>query len=675
MEPSLTQSPAGPKIQQGREDIFAEPDVGKELEKILSSAIFRDADSLRRFLRYTVEHTLHGEGGQLKEYRLGVEVFDRDSSFDPRLDPVVRMAARRLRSKLKDYYETEGVQDPICITVPKGSYAAAFSQRGAKELPLAVVEPSPPTRYRQLAGIGLVLLFVAIVGTLIYWFRAHQSRAAAPAQHPSLAVLPLLNLTGNPDNEYLCDGVTDELTSALSKLPGVRVVARTSAFKFKNKPEDVRSIGEQLNVASVLEGSLQKSGDRLRITVQLIRAADGYHVWSQTYDRKSSDAFAVEDEITQTIAATLRVRLVQIGQPVEEPRRIDAEARELNLRGRYWLNRRTPPELWKAIGYFNQALEKDPAFAQAYLGLAEAYSTLGANDQASPREVLPKARAAAQQALRWDESSGEAHALFAWITFLDGWNSGLAEQEFQRALQLSPNYSAAHQWYGLTLMLEQRFDESVREFNLAQDLDPLSLILSTDKGVVYYYSGQQDKAIEVAHQILAHDPDFADAHLLLGMARERQRQFKTAVQEISRYLEVSGQDPDALMKLGVVYAHAGDRASAMRMIAEMRKPTASKYVPFYYIADIYAALGDKEAAFEWLNRALDQHSNSCLLLAIDPAFLGFRSDPRFQQATRKIGLPPQAIPSSSRTGGGSSTTSSLLDSFRSADTRPKLDSL
>jgi len=513
MQPSLAQSPAGPTVPQGREDIFAEADVLKELDKILSSGAFRDAEALKRFLRYTVEYTLHGEGDLLKEYRLGVEVFDRDSSFDPRLDPVVRMAARRLRFKLKDYYETEGLQDPICIAVPKGSYAAAFSSRAPKELPVAVVEASQLAKYRRLAGIGLVFFFATVVATVIYWYRARQLQAEIPAQHPSLAVLPLLNLTGNPDNEYLCDGVTDELTSALSKLPGVRVVARTSAFKFKNKPEDVRSIGAQLSVASVLEGSLQKIGDRLRITVQLIRAADGYHVWSQTYDRDGRDAFAVEDEITQTIAATLRVRLGQAGQPTEAPRRIDAEAREVNLRGRYWLNRRTPPDLWKAIGYFNQAIEKDPSYAQAYLGLAEAYSTLGANDQASPREVLPKARAAAQQALRWDESSGESHAVFAWISFLDGWNSALAEQEFRRALQLSPNYSAAHQWYGLTLMLEQRFNESLREFNLAQDLDPLSLILSTDKGVVYYYSGQQDKAIDQARQILAHDADFADAHL------------------------------------------------------------------------------------------------------------------------------------------------------------------
>lgn len=638
MQPSLAQSPAGPTVPQGRKDILAEADVLKELGKILSSEAFRDAEALKRFLRYTVERTLHGEGDLLKEYRLGVEVFDRDSSFDPRLDPVVRMAARRLRFKLKDYYETEGLQDPICIAVPKGSYAAAFSPSAPKGLPVAVVEASQVAKYRWLAGIGLVLLFATFVATVIYWYRARQSQAGVLAQHPSLAVLPLLNLTGNPDNEYLCDGVTDELTSALSKLPGVLVVARTSTFKFKNKPEDVRSIGAQLNVASVLEGSLQKIGDRLRITVQLIRTADGYHVWSQTYDRDGRDAFAVEDEITQTIAATLRVRLGQAGQPTEAPRRIDAEAREVSLRGRYWLNRRTPPDLWKAIGYFNQALEKDPSYAQAYLGLAEAYSTLGANDQASPREVLPKARAAALQALRWDESSGESHAVFAWISFLDGWNSALAEQEFRRALQLSPNYSAAHQWYGLTLMLEQRFDESLREFDLAQDLDPLSLILSTDKGVVYYYSGQQDKAIEQARQILAHDADFADAHLLLGMAQERQKQFKSAEQEISKYLEVSGHDPDALMKLGVAYAHAGDRARALQMVTEMRKPTTGQYVPFYYIADIYAALGDKEAAFEWLDRALGQHSNSCLLLAIDPAFEDFRSDPRFQEATRKIGL-------------------------------------
>ena len=640
MEPSPAQSPAGPTVPQGREDIFADTEVGKELEKILSSDGFRDAEGLKRFLRYSVEHTQRGEGGQLKEYRLGVEVFDRESSFDPRLDPVVRMAARRLRSKLKDYYDTEGAQDPVWIAVPKGSYAAAFSRGSSKQISTSVVvEPSQPTKSGRLAGIALALLLATVIGAIVYWIRARQLQAAAPTQYPSLAVLPLLNLTGNPDSEYLCDGVTDELTSALSKLPGVRVVARTSAFKFKNKPEDVRSIGEQLNVSSVLEGSLQKSGERLRITVQLIRAADGYHIWSQTYDRNSTDAFAVEDEITQTIADTLRVRLAQAGQPVKGPRRVDAEARELNLRGRYWLNRRTPPDLWKAVGYFNQALEKDPAYAQVYLGLAEAYSTLGANDQASPREVLPKARAAAEQALRWDQSLGEAHAVFAWITFLEGWDSELAEREFRRAIQLSPNYAAAHQWYGLILMMQRRFDESVREFNSALSLDPLSLILSIDKGVVYYYSGREDKAIEAAQQVLAHDANFADAHLLLGMAQERQRQFKVAIQEIGRYLEVSGQDPDALMKLGVTYAHAGDRVHAFRMIAEMRKPTASRYVPFYYVADIYAALGDKEAAFEWLDRALDQHSNSCLLLAIDPAFEDFRSDPRLQEAARKIGLP------------------------------------
>ncbi len=645
MEPSLAQSAAGPTVPQGRRDTLAEPEVGKELEKILSSEGFRDAEGLKRFLRYTVEHTLHGEGSQLKEYRLGVEVFNRDSSFDPRVDPVVRMTARRLRSKLKQYYESEGIQDPIWIDVPKGSYAAAFSRNASKQLSIVgVVKPSRSRKYAWLAGIGLVLLFAAVVGTAVYRIRDRQLQSAAPAQHPSLAVLPLLNLTGSTDNEYLCDGVTDELTSALSKLPGVRVVARTSAFRFKNKPEDVRSIGEQLNVTSILEGSLQKSGERLRITVQLIRAADGYHVWSQTYDRNSGDAFAVEDEITQTIAATLRIRLAQ-GPQVEALRRTDAEAHELNLRGRYWLNRRTPPDLWKAIAYFNQALEKDPAYAQAYLGLAEAYSTLGANDQASPREVLPKARAAAQQALRWDDALGEAHAVFAWVTFLDGWNSALAEQEFRRALQLSPNYATAHQWFGLTLMLQQRFAESLRQFNLAQDLDPLSLILSTDKGVVYYYSGQQDKASEEAHRILAHDADFADAHLLLGMAQEKQGQFKMAEQEIGIYLEVSGQDPDALMKLGVAYAHAGDRARALQMITKMRKPTTGQYVPFYYIADIYAALGDKEAAFEWLDRALDQHSNSCLLLAIDPAFENLRSDRRFQEAARRIGLPHQTTPS------------------------------
>jgi serine/threonine-protein kinase len=647
VDSSPAENVPAPILFPGQGNTPSESAVRTELERILCSNSFREAEGLRRFLRYTVEHTLGGEGEQLKEYRLGVDVFDRDSSFDPRLDPVVRMAARRLRAKLQQYYETEGSQDPIRIEVPKGSYAAGFRRTASKEPPISVVvRQSQATKYGWFAGIVLVLLLAAIVGGIVHWIRGRQPQAAAPTQPVSLAVLPFLNLTGSPDNDYLCDGVTDELTGALSKLPGVLVVARTSAFKFKNKPQDVRSIGEQLNVTSLLEGSVQRSGERVRITVQLVRAGDGYHIWSETYDRNSKDTFAVEDEITQTIAATLRLHLVQAGQQVEGPHQVDPAAHELYLRGRYWSNRRTPPDLWKAIKYFNQALEKDPAYAQAYLGLAESYATLGANDQASPREVLPKAGAAAQQALRWDESLGEAHAVFAWVTFLEDWNSSLAEREFKQAIQLSPNYAAAHQWYGLTLMLQQRFNESVREFNLAQDLDPLSLILSIDKGVVYYYAGHQDRAIEAARQVLAYDMDFADAHLLLGMAQERQRRFEIAVQEIDKYLELSGRDPDALMKLGVSYAHAGDRDHALRMVAELQKPGARKYVPFYYIADIYAALGDKEEAFEWLDRALDQHSNSCLLLAIDPAFEAFRSDPRFQEATRKIGITHQAVRSS-----------------------------
>jgi len=639
MGSTATSNSSGPVSPGYKRDAPSETAVQSQLEKILASESFREAEGLRRFLRYTVEHSLHGEGDQLKEYRMGVDVFDREPSFDPRLDPVVRMAARRLRTKLQEYYQTEGVHDPILIDVPKGAYAATFIPVAASQSP-ANAGSVKQTRLRHLLVVLLAVgVLIATVVPVVYWKRSHRQTVTDPNQDASIAVLPFLNLTGNHDDEYLSDGLTDELTGALSRLPGLRVISRTSAFKFKGKAEDVRSIGNQLHVTSLLEGSIQKSGDRLRITVQLIRVADGYHIWSETYDRNSKDTFAVEDEIKQTIAGALRIHLARGEQPVERRRFVVAEAHELNLRGRYWLNRRTPRDLYKAAEYFNQALEKDPAYAQAYLGLAEAYAVLGANDQATPRDALPKARAAAQQALGWDSSLGETHAVFAWLTLLDQWNSQLAERELRQALALAPNYAPAHQWYGITLMVQERFSESIREFEAAQSLDPLSLVLNTDEGVVYYYSGKQDKAIQVAQQVLAYDANFADAHLLLGMAYERQREFHAALDEIQEYLRSSDRDPDALMKLGVTYAHLGDRGHALQMIAEMQRLGTGKYVSFYYIADVYAALGDREEAFRWLARALDQHSSACLLLAIDPAFEHLHSDVRFKQATVKVNLP------------------------------------
>jgi tetratricopeptide (TPR) repeat protein len=423
----------------------------------------------------------------------------------------------------------------------------------------------------------------------------------------------------------------------LSRITGLRVIARTSAFKFKGTAEDVRVIGSQLNVASLLEGSLQRRGEQLRITIQLIRTSDGSHIWAETYDRDARNTFALEDEVCKAVTGVLRLRLAS-GQPGAGRRVQNPEAHDFYLRGRYWWNRRTPLDVRKSIVYFNQALEKDPLSAEAYLGLADAYTVLGFNDQASADEVVPKAREAAEQALQLDDSLSAAHTDLAAALMYHDWDFQRAEQEFQRAISLNPNYATAEQWYGILLMCQGRLDDAFQAFTHAQRSDPLSLMISLDLGQVHYYAGRYEAAIEQARKVLADVPDFAMAHDLLGMAYERQRRFPQAIGELQRYLDLSGHDPDAVMRLAIAYADSGDRQRAMDLSRQMKGTPKANYIPAYNLAVVYGVLGDGDLAFEWLGRAIDQHSSSCLLLGIDPAFEKLRSDPRFLASVHRIGL-------------------------------------
>jgi len=621
----------------------AESAVRLELEKILASPLFRDAEGLKRFLRYSVEQTLLGQGDQLKEYRLGLDVFDRDTSFDPRVDPVVRMAARRLRGKLRDYYAGEGKTDPVLIEVPKGGYAVVYSSHplratASERVDLALPR-SPRVTPKRVGAMALAAGALALALAILWWNAHSRQRITGSPAVSSVAVLPFLNLTGDPSEEYLSDGITDELTGGLANLEGLRVVARTSAFKFKGKADDVRAIGKQLGVTSVLEGSIQRSGSRLRVTTQLIRTEDGYHIWAETYDRDGRDVFAVEDEVTRSVGTALRIAMSRTQPTPAKRHRVDPEARDLYLRGRFWWNRRTPPATWKSIEYFNQALEKDPLFAQAYVGLADAYFVLGTNDQALPADVFPKARAAGRQALQIDDGLGEAHATLAAVTYFYDWKRKEAEQEFRRAIELNPNHSSAHQWYGLLLMTSRRFAEATTEFQRAQDLDPLSLIIALDLGQVDYYSGNSDGAIAQAQKALMYDPDFSAAHDLLGMAYLQKGFPKRALPEFERYAALSGKDADALMRMGQTYAALGDRREAMELVHALENPAKGSYSSAYEIAVVYAALGDHGRALESLQRSVDQHSSSCLIVGVDPAFAALRSELGFKALLTRMGLP------------------------------------
>jgi TolB-like protein len=416
--------------------------VRAQLDKILASHAFRGAERPGRFLRFVVEQALGGN--HLKETLVGVEVFGRKPAYDPRLDGVVRVEAVKLRSRLKAYYETEGAADSIRIDLPKGGYLpcfAALPDRPAEEIePIEPIEKAvavPPRRawwtdWRAIAA--LLALVLPIAGYLLE--RKSHPRPATP-DSSSIAVLPFVNLSSDKENEYFSDGLTEDLIDALAKVRGLRVVARGSAFQFKGKNPDIRAVGRQLNVAAVLEGSVQRSGDRLRITAQLSGVADGYHVWSETYDRRLADVFAVQDEISRAIVGALEVRAGgDPGRRLVQSSTQDLGAYNLYLQGRFHLNKWRPEGARKGVEYFAQAIAKDPRYAPAYTGMADCYTWLAVFGWSAARQAMPQARQAANHALELDETLAAAHVSLGYVKALYDWDWPGAEREFKRALEL-----------------------------------------------------------------------------------------------------------------------------------------------------------------------------------------------------------------------------------------------
>ncbi len=626
--------------------LVPEAAVRSELERLLASPSLRDSDLLKRFLRYIVENTLAGEGDQLKEYRLGVEVFGRDSSFDPKLDPVVRMAARRLRGKLQEHYDNGGRSALVRIEVPKGAYATSFVTVAEPQVATSDDSPDRPRQHpisesssvaRRRMGhlaVSLVVL-LAIVAAALY---LRQSRfLKLKNQPPSLAVLPFLNLTGNPDNEYLSDGITDEITGSVAKAAGLRVVARTSAFKFKGKSEDVREIGRQLNVSSVLEGSVQTQGERLRITAQLIRTSDGYHVWSETYEREFKDTFEVENEISRALAAALSATFPPAAESNTRAHTVDPLAYGFCLRGRYFGQRLSLDDFKRATSYFNQAIDRDPLYADAYTGLAAAYVSEGANSLAPAAEVYPKARAAAERAIELNPNQPEAHAILANATFFYDWDLPGAEREFKRAIELDPNSARAHQWYGILLYYSRRFDEAREQFRRAKELAPLAIQVDLTMVLLYEAEHNFDQGIELSRKILSEHDHFL-ARVFLASLYADKKQYPEAISEAQKAVAMAADDPDANLVLADIYAQSGQRDKALPIVRKFVDNGKALLVPFD-LAVIYAILGDREQMYEWLDKMIERRSPASLKLKIVGAFDPYRSEPRFQEVLRKTGLP------------------------------------
>jgi serine/threonine protein kinase/Tfp pilus assembly protein PilF len=457
----------------------------------------------------------------------------------------------------------------------------------------------------------------------------------------SIAVLPFVNLSADPEQEYFCDGMAEEIINALTQVEGMRVVARTSAFAFKGKHEDIREIGKKLSVNTVMEGSVRKVGGRVRITAQLINVGDGYHLWSERFDRDLSDVFAIQDEISLAIVDKLKVKLLG-----EEKKKIlkrytqNLEAYDLYLKGRYHWNRRTPESLKKAMTHFEQVIRKDPEYALAYAGLSDCYSMLAQVYVLPPKEAFPKAKALASKALEIDKTIAEAHTSLAFALSSFDWNWEGAEREFRRAIELNPNYATAHQWFAMMLGALNRTFEAVKEIEKALELDPLSLIVNTSAGYIYLQAGREDKAVKQAERILDMDSTFGFAYILLADVNRRKGKYKEEVEGMLKAGSFTGflsQQEVAILQ--EAYASFGWTGYLRRWLEIMQSKTEHGQVLYYYMASMYARLGETERAIEYLEKAYEEHDYNLSSLLMDNDFNNLRSDPRFVELIKKMGFP------------------------------------
>ncbi len=465
-------------------------------------------------------------------------------------------------------------------------------------------------------------------------------KAGQPKQgQNSIAVLNFADMSPEKDQEFFCDGVAEEIISTLTKLENIKVVSRSSSFQFKGRDYDSRMIGKKLGVSSVLEGSVRKAGDRVRINVQLLDVDDGFYVWSEKYDSQLSDIFAIQDEISKAIVDKLKIKAeTDRDRPlVRKPTR-NVDAYNEYLRGRYYWNRRYEGGLQKSIEYFQTAISLDPLYASAYAGMADSFNIIGFYNFMPPHEACTRAKAAAARALELDPNLAESHTAMGWVKAFYDWDWKAAEAEHRRALELNNTYAVAHHYYALFLLAMQRFEEAFHEMKIALNLDPLAPIISTSLAAAYYFNRQYDEAIKQYLKTLDFEPDFAIAHAFLGGPYVCQQKFDKATYECKRACELSGGSNYPYAFLAYVYGISGNILEAEKMLTEMIERSRREYISSYHIALIYCGMGEFEKSLDWLEKAYEERDNWMIWLNIYPVFDPLRKHPRFISLLEKVGL-------------------------------------
>jgi TolB-like protein/Tfp pilus assembly protein PilF len=497
-------------------------------------------------------------------------------------------------------------------------------------------ELSKPKRRRAFM---LAVAAIAAIALAAFAYLYLSRGKNLPAKN-SIAVLPLVNTSNDPNTEYLSDGISEALINSLTELQQLRVIARSTAFRYKGKDIDPQQVGRELNVQTVLMGRIRQLGDTLNIQVDLVDANTGAQLWGTEYERKLSEMVSVKQTIAREVTDKLRLKLS--GEDQQRLVRRDttnSEAYQFYLRGRFYWNKRTAEGMKKAIEQFQQAIEKDPSYALAYAGLADAYATSPGYSATPVSEVAPKARAAAARAIELDPNLAEAHASLAYIRISFNTDSAGAEKEFQQAIQLNPNYPSAHHWYALLLSHLGRFDEAKREILRAQQLDPLSLIINRTVGDVFLWAREYDQAFEQFKKTLEIDPNFPPVHEDLAAVYSMKGRYEEALQEMNTAIALNGRLPHYVASIACIHANSGHKLEAQKMLDELLAHEKTDYVSSSDIARVYIALGDKERALARLDEAVSRGENTYLNLKVGPAWDVLRSDARFAELVRRAGLP------------------------------------
>ena len=572
--------------------------IRAQLKRILASPEFASSDRMRRFLQLAVSETIAGRADELKEYRFGVEVFDRPESFNPGTDPIVRVEARRLRTKLAKYYEADGRDDDTIIELPKGGYVPSFRTRDRKT--------------GQTATEGSV----------------------------RVAVLPFVDLTGSSDGAYVADGLTWELIHGLTRVKGLSVVAWSSSSQMRGERQpEISVVRETLRVRFVTAGSVRRIGDSFRVVAQFIDADSGVYLWSETYDRRLEHAADIQREISEAIIATLQLRLGGAGQPARVSRAYNPEAYQLYLRGRGQWNRRTEAGIRDALESFRSAAALDPTFAAAYAGMADACTLLAEYGLEQPSKIMPTAKASALQALAIDPSLGEAHSSLGLLVGLYEWNWTAAEAHFRRALDLNPGYATAHHWLACDFLpIFGRFEESLREIEIALALDPLSLIIAEGKAFLCLLQRRYAEAEEQLRALLKSNPTFYKASTSLGRVYIQMGRYSDAIKMLERGRSLEGDLPTILGALGQAYGLSGQVNRAREILAQLEIIRSRQYAPVTCLALTHLGLGQHDEAISWLHKGMDNKEASVVLIGVHPAYDDLRNRPGFGGLLKRLGL-------------------------------------